>query len=64
MFFVASQFGSACSPWIVLWLRKFYVGLPFLTLGGMQVIAGICAFTLSETLGKTLEDVVHSDSGK
>ena len=51
--------GMMCAPWAALWLRKFFISLPFYVLGGVPIAGSLLTLNIPETHGeKLLEDMI------
>jgi len=61
IFTIIAQCGAASAPWISLWIKKFYLPLPFIIFGTSLILAGLAAFCLPETLGKKIIDVIENE---
>ena len=60
----ASIIGSACSPWVSIWLRRVHKSAPFFTMGGCTIMASLLLGWLPETKGKRLPQEIDLHTNK
>ena len=59
-----SIFGSACSPWVGIWLRHVHRSAPFYTMGGCAILASLFLGWLPETKDKPLPQEIILKTNK
>lgn len=57
---VKARLGAAAAPWVSKALKQLHPTLPFITMGALAVVAGVCLFWLPETKVKNY----HPDDSK
>ena len=58
-FIVTSRIGASLAPLIAYELKFVHPALPFVLMGGLNVVAAISAFKLNETVGKPLVETMQ-----